>query len=1077
MGNSKKNEDQIILRQEEKAIKQQKKQEQKLIKQEKKQEKFDIKTDKMADKVRKYQNSEMLVNRIQSIPQNKIDDAIEKFKNFMGDSNEELTEENLKDRIGAIGVEVYRNYLQQIKEIYAPIEKEYLFDTGNRIRSFSIKRWVTDAEEQNLDKLINVYHVLSGEKCNIALCYQRSREHTDVSIVVANMDEEQSDPAIADNFLARLKDALQGNFPGVIIEEDQVCWLNSFLKTDLNSDVGKSVAIVSNVPSEKSEKFISQSMEKLLDGIMPKDENEEYSIILLASPVNDNAVLKDKLCSFYSELAPFSDYQITNSANVGSSLSESETLALNHSNTNNWGVHGGFEVFGGANYAHSYNYGKSFSDSISASVQLGKGEAKTHNFINYSVKHTLENIESQVKRVEESTALGMWQFAAYVISENPIVANNVAHTYLSLTQGEDSFLSTAKVNFWDGDYENESSNCILNSLIHMQHPGFSILPENQDDWKYYPPVIYPTTFITGKELARAMNFPRKSVQGLPVLEGVSFGREIHKYDEENCEDNGNNPSANEGRDDESIKIGNIYHMYRKNELDVTLDLNSLTSHMFVTGSTGTGKSNCIYQIINQLSEKSIPYLIVEPAKGEYKRVFGGCCKVFGTNITETDLLQLNPFSFPAEIHVLEHIDKLVEILNACWAMYAAMPAVLKKAVEKCYEKVGWNLIDSYSATRRFPTFFDLLEVLPEVINESQYSGDTKSDYAGALITRVEMLTGGLSGSVLCSTNEIPNDILFDSNVIVDLSRVSAPDTKSLLMGVIVMKLQEYRMAENRMNSELRHITILEEAHNLLRRTSISQAQENANLQGKSVEMITNSIAEMRTYGEGFVIVDQAPDLLDEAVIRNTNTKIVLRLPDEHDRKTVGLSMALNEKQINNLANLPKGVAAIYQNNWIEAVLCKFDKYKEEKPLKYNYSFSTELYAKYYSKLFDISNACELTDEEVDSLRKWISLLHNSENTKKRLLSVLEGKTIPEEEKHILAYNLFNGKKIDSILSNNSEIEIGLKKCDEHLKSFDGLNSDLLKNNVRNHILQFLINKFPEDNVAYCEKLKMRSGLL
>ena len=45
--------------------------------------------------------------------------------------------------------------------------------------------------------------------------------------------------------------------------------------------------------------------------------------------------------------------------------------------------------------------------------------------------------------------------------------------------------------------------------------------------------------------------------------------------------------------------------------------------------------------------------------------------------------------------------------------------------------------------------------------------------------------------------------------------------------------------------------------------------------GKSVEMLTNAIAEIRTFGEGFVIVDQAPDLLDTAAIRNTNTKILL----------------------------------------------------------------------------------------------------------------------------------------------------------------------------------------------------------
>ena len=135
-----------------------------------------------------------------------------------------------------------------------------------------------------------------------------------------------------------------------------------------------------------------------------------------------------------------------------------------------------------------------------------------------------------------------------------------------------------------------------------------------------------------------------------------------------------------------------------------------------------------------------------------------------------------------------------------------------------------------------------------------------------------------------------------------------------------------------MNSELRHVTVIEEAHNLLKRTSTEQSQESRNLLGKSVEMLTNSIAEMRTYGEGFIIADQAPGLLDLAVIRNTNTKIILRLPDQSDRELVGKSANLNDKQIEELAKLPKGVAAVYQNEWIEPVLCKVSKadIKEEK---------------------------------------------------------------------------------------------------------------------------------------------------
>ena len=136
------------------------------------------------------------------------------------------------------------------------------------------------------------------------------------------------------------------------------------------------------------------------------------------------------------------------------------------------------------------------------------------------------------------------------------------------------------------------------------------------------------------------------------------------------------------------------------------------------------------------------------------------------------------------------------------------------------------------------------------------------------------------------------------------------------------------------NQKLNHIVVLEEAHNLLKRTSTEQSSESANLVGKSVEMLTSAIAEMRTYGESFIIVDQSPGLMDKAVVRNTNTKIVLRLPDQEDRELVGKSMGLNDEQITELSKLEKGVAAVYQNGWEEAVLCKFDRFHKDYKKQY-----------------------------------------------------------------------------------------------------------------------------------------------
>ena len=68
-----------------------------------------------------------------------------------------------------------------------------------------------------------------------------------------------------------------------------------------------------------------------------------------------------------------------------------------------------------------------------------------------------------------------------------------------------------------------------------------------------------------------------------------------------------------------------------------------------------------------------------------------------------------------------------------------------------------------------------------------------------------------------------------------------------------------------------------------------------------------------------------------AVIRNTNTKIIMRLPEYSDRELVGRAAGLTDEQIVELSKLNKGVAAIYQNDWIESILCKVNKYFSNAP--------------------------------------------------------------------------------------------------------------------------------------------------
>lgn len=990
--------------------------------------------------------------------------------------------------LATAAVELHNAYLPQLRNVYAPIDPsiEYPmgFNADNNIRFMNITKWIVDPNEDSLEKLVNVYDVLSDEECNIALIFNRTSASTEVFLAVVNSDNA-CDNIDADNFSRRMSDALRGNFPG-----SEVGPANRGPIPCLDNRRLSSVAAVSNIPAEKNEKFVTQTIEKVLDGIVPGRPSEDYTIVLLATPIHDIESRKLRLAELHTLLTPYASWttnytyhqndSIGSSATIGinagvsagrqvgnnqavaqnynetdstnGSISESSNESVTDSSTSTESItdtvtdgriessSGGVNLVVSASHTESSshststakgtssstgkaisnslgkavtsgvgkavskgasvtsgvsqavnlgaNFGGSFARSSTVTATIGADEGITQTFKNYSIQHALEILELQMKRYDLASALGMWDFCAYVLSEDHNVANNVAHTYLALTQGKESYMSQAAVNLWRGDLGEQSADAaaICSYLRELRHPVFALSPallDQHPSFSVYPATVDATAALSGKELAYSLNFPKKSVPGLPVIECASFGRNVSTFD-------GTQPQ-------QGLCIGKVFHMHREERIKTFLSKDSLASHTFVTGSTGAGKTNTVCRILDQALDQRVNFLVIEPAKGEYKDVYGGRedVNVFGTNPEFTPLLRINPFSFPSGIHVLEHLDRLVEIFNVCWPMYAAMPAVLKDAVARSYEDCGWDLAasDNPYGADLFPCFADVARNVREILDSSEYDAENKGAYKGSLLTRLNSLTNGLNGMML-SSNEVDATVLFDANTVIDLSRIGSAETKSLLMGLLVLKLQEHRMAEKKdMNQPLRHLTVLEEAHNLLKRSSSSQGSESGDLTGKSVEMISNAIAEMRTYGEGFIIADQAPGLLDMAAIRNTNTKIIHRLPDLSDRELAGRAANLNDQQIIELARLPKGVAAIYQNDWVEPVLCKIAKAEDDEHFTYSRPIddvasnqSDDALAVARMLAYGISIG---TEAELHSIRERLDRLHIDASTKVKILRTVQ----------------------------------------------------------------------------------------
>ncbi|WP_281884882.1 ATP-binding protein [Paenibacillus sp. YYML68] len=878
---------------------------------------------------------------------------------------------------------VLKNYLTKLTDLEILPLPDSLKQISD-IRLFKITEMVYQNNEYSTYKFASVFNAVQSLNCGLFVIADSNGQKTDFYMGVRALDDKRTTKSLKDT----LRNALRGQFPGVKTEDLLDSAAEDFLAGIQSGNIASVSCVANNKDAEftDNDRFI-QGLDKLVLAM----QGQRYTAVVLAksTPTAQLAETRRAYENMYTQLSPFANMQLsygTNTAmNVSNAFSQGTTTGTSHStnrstqtgtsrstsltinesetktDTATMVIKGaGAALLGAASIvtapltggaslvaagaimaghvglsainSKSTTKGTSTNESYSSSSSETFGESNTTNestsenstmtmglasgtsdnmqltMQNKTLINTLERIDQQLKRIDECESLGMWECATYFLSDSQETAEMAASTYRALMKGEKSGVETSAINFW-GRQHTKQIPMLREYITNFIHPVFTY----QSHSTRLP--VTASSLVSGNELAIQMGLPRKSVCGFPVIEHADFGREVVKY--------------NQRRNRESSFIlGNVFSMGSETNTEVRLDRDSMTMHTFVTGSTGSGKSNTVYELLKQLRNVyDIPFLVVEPAKGEYKNIFGQFAdvSVYGTNPKKNDLLRINPFRFPSDIHVLEHLDRLVELFNVCWPMYAAMPAILKEAMERSYTCVGWNLSASENPKGDlYPNFADVLEQIENVINESQYSSDSKGDYSGALCTRVRSLTNGLNGLIFTS-DDLTDTELFDKRVIVDLSRVGSTETKSLIMGLLVMKLNEYRMTTGQTNSPLKHITVLEEAHVLLKRTSSEQSAESSNLLGKSVEMLSNSIAEMRTYGEGFIIADQSPGLLDMSVIRNTNTKIILRLPERSDRELVGYAANLDEEQIAELSKLERGVAAIYQNDWAEPVLVKVNK--------------------------------------------------------------------------------------------------------------------------------------------------------
>jgi DNA helicase HerA-like ATPase len=412
-----------------------------------------------------------------------------------------------------------------------------------------------------------------------------------------------------------------------------------------------------------------------------------------------------------------------------------------------------------------------------------------------------------------------------------------------------------------------------------------------------------STPMNTEELAILMNVPREEIHGITIRSTPRFG-------------------VNYVAEPNEIKLGKIVHKGGEINKFFGIPPEQLTKHGFICGVTGAGKTNTCLHLLKELNR---PFLVIEPAKTEYRQLLNLIpdLRIFTLGQEMVSPFRLNPFEFIRGTELLSHIDYLKAVFNAAFPMYASMPYLLEEAIYEVYLDKGWILATSQN--RYFnedapddvfydylPTLQDLLDKIDVVVKSKHYAQQLTMDLSAALKARLSSLIHGGKGFMLNVRRSIPWQVLFDSQVVLELRAIGDDDEKCFLMGLLFTMLYEYRQKHHDADGTLKHVTLIEEAHRLLRHVPMHSGMETANTRGKAVETFTNILAEVREYGESILIVDQIPAKLSPDVVKNTSLKIVHRLLAQDDRDFVGSTMILTEEQKLELPLLKVGRVVVHR---------------------------------------------------------------------------------------------------------------------------------------------------------------------
>ncbi len=311
------------------------------------------------------------------------------------------------------------------------------------------------------------------------------------------------------------------------------------------------------------------------------------------------------------------------------------------------------------------------------------------------------------------------------------------------------------------------------------------------------------------------------------------------------------------------KIGKL----QGKDIEVFMDLRkALSKHISVLAKSGSGKSYCVGVILEELLEKRIPTLVIDP-HGEYNTLKypsqepGAEPKSYIKQIQEYGDVSINPALKPLKLSYPSSTEELIHLLPA-------KPNPNQQAL------IYSSLRD---ANKDFNSIIYELEIQD---NQSKWTVINMIDYLRKkdLFSSIPTLYNELIKPGACS--------------IINLKGVD-PE----IQEVIVYKMMNDLFQARKQNTVPPFFAVIEEAHNYCPERGFGEA--------KSSKILRTIASEGRKFGFGLCVISQRPSRVDKSVLSQCSTQVILKVTNPNDLKAISASVegmtSDTEKEIQNLA--------------------------------------------------------------------------------------------------------------------------------------------------------------------------------